>query len=346
MKIREIVQFLDGELVNADGGIEIKGCAKLDDAGPNDISFLANIKYKSQVDLSKAAAVLVAKDMTLDTERALLKVKDPYFAFQRLLEKLYPPVEMVKQGIADSANVSESASIDEDAAIGDGVFIGTNVKIGKNTIIHPNVVVMDGVSIGSDCIIYPNVTIREKCLIGNRVILQPACVIGSDGFGFAPTSNGYRKIPQVGNVLIEDDVEIGANTAIDRATTGSTIIRQGTKIDNLVQIAHNVEIDSHTAIAGQAGISGSTKVGKWCQLGGQVGLAGHINIKDRTVIAAQSGVMSDTEGDKIYFGSPAREHRKQMQIIASLNKLPDLLKRVKKLEMNLEKQIADGEKSQ
>ena len=343
MNIREIVQFLDGESVNAEEEVEISGCAKLDEAGPNDISFLANIKYKGQVDQTKAAAVLVASDLTIDTNRALIKVEDPYFAFLLMLEKLYPPIEMIKPGIADTAVVATSSNLGEGTAVGAGVYIGENVKVGNNTIIYPNSVVLDDSVIGSDCIIYPNVTIREKCLIGNRVILQPGSVVGSDGFGFAPTAAGFHKIPQVGNVILEDDVEIGANTAIDRATTGSTVIRKGTKIDNLVQIAHNVEVDSHTVIAGQVGVSGSTKIGQWCQLGGQVGIAGHLNINDKTIIAAQAGIMADTESDKIYFGSPAREHRKQMQIEASLNKLPELLKRVKKLEQRLDKQISEGE---
>ena len=186
-------------------------------------------------------------------------------------------------------------------------------------------------------------TIREDCHIGNRVILQPGCVIGGDGFGFAPTKEGFHKIPQVGNVIIEDDVEIGANSAIDRATTGSTIVCAGTKIDNLVQLAHNVKVGNHTVIAGLSGIAGSTKVGNWCQIGGQVGISGHLNISDQTKIAGNSGVMADTETGKTYFGSPVREMTQAMRIEGSLNKLPELLRRVRKLEKMLDSQKENGE---
>lgn len=343
MKLEEIVQYLQGELINSPGDVEISGCAKLDEATNSDISFLANLKYKNLVNTSKAAAIIVSKKLEIDTDSPLIKVNDPYLAFTLVLEKLYPQVNAVEEGIASTSIVAESSDIGKNVSIGHNCFIGKNVSIGAHTVIYPNVVILDDVSIGANCIIYPNVTIREECILQNRVILQPGCVIGSDGFGFAPVSGGYKKIPQVGNVILEDDVEIGANTTIDRSTTGSTVIKSGTKLDNLVQIAHNVKIGRNTVIAGLSGVAGSTEIGDWCQIGGQVGINGHIHIHDQSVIAGNTGVMSDTESGKIYFGMPAREHRKQLQIEAALNKLPEMIKKIKRIEKNIQLNADDGE---
>jgi UDP-3-O-[3-hydroxymyristoyl] glucosamine N-acyltransferase len=324
MKLKEIVQYLQGELINSPGDVEISGCAKLDEATNSDISFLANLKYKNLVNTSKAAAIIVSKKLEIDTDIPLIKVNDPYLAFALVLEKLYPQSNAVEEGIASTSVVAESSDIGKNVSIGHNCFIGKNVSIGTQTVIYPNVVVLDDVSIGANCIIYPNVTIREKCVLQNRVILQPGCVIGSDGFGFAPVAGGYKKIPQVGNVILEDDVEIGANTTIDRSTTGSTVIKSGTKLDNLVQIAHNVKIGRNTVIAGLSGVAGSTEIGQ-------------------SVIAGNTGVMSDTESGKIYFGTPAREHRKQLQIEAALSKLPEMVKKIKRIEKHVQLNVDDGE---
>jgi UDP-3-O-[3-hydroxymyristoyl] glucosamine N-acyltransferase len=343
--LSEIVKLVGG--VHEGDDIEISGVAKIEEAGSGDITFLSNLKYKKHLASTKASAILLASDIEFPelqkrlSHFAIVRVKDPYISFLHLIDIFHPPAAKPPKVIHPSAIIAKSANIGMDVSIGAHVVIGEKCFIGTGTIIHPNSTISDDVTIGNDCIIYSNVSIREQCISGNRVIIHSGTVVGSDGFGFAPKPDGsYEKIPQRGTVLIEDDVEIGANCTIDRATLGKTIIRHGTKLDNLIHIAHNVVIGEHTVIAAQTGISGSSSIGNQCQIGGQVGLTGHISIADKTTIGAQSGVpKSITEPGKIYFGYPAREIHETWRIEGALRQLPqllydfrDLLKRIEDLE--------------
>jgi UDP-3-O-[3-hydroxymyristoyl] glucosamine N-acyltransferase len=335
MTLGEIADFLKIELAAQHRHIEISACAKLNEATATDISFLANKTYKQQAAETQAAAIFVSPEYAqMDSPAILLSTKDPYLAFVLMLEKLHPTQHQIGAGINASAVIEPSAEIGENATIGANVYIGENCQIGKNAVIYPNVAILANTRIGDNAVIYPNVSIREDSIIGNHVIIHNGVVIGADGFGFAPdlAAGRLRKIPQIGNVRIGDYVEIGANTCIDRATTGATVIGNGVKIDNLVQVGHNVEIDENTVIAGMTGIAGSTKIGAWSRIGGGCAISGHLNIAPQTTLAGNTGVLSNTESGKIYFGSPAREHKTMMRIEAALGKLPELIKRVRKLE--------------
>jgi UDP-3-O-[3-hydroxymyristoyl] glucosamine N-acyltransferase len=344
VKLADIAKFLNCELIGNED-VEIKRVAEIQSAVDGDITFIANPKYEKFFDTTKASAVIVGKNFAKRRDDlSILLVDDPYFAFVKVLKLLNPPVELLPPGIHPTAVVSESAVLGENVRIGANAVIGERVRIGNNTTIMPGVVIGDDVEIGNDVLIYPNVTIYHKCKIGNRVIIHSGTVIGSDGFGFAPRPDGsYEKIPQVGIVVIEDDVEIGSNCSIDRATLGETVIKRGAKLDNLIQIAHNVVIGENTVIAAQTGIAGSTKIGKNCVLAGQVGIVGHIEIADRTTIAAQSGVSkSITEPGKVYFGYPAREHSVALRIEGAIRQLPDLIKEFRDLKSKIEKLVSGG----
>ena len=344
MKLADIAKFLNCELIGNED-VEIKRVAEIQSAVDGDITFIANPKYEKFFDTTKASAVIVGKNFAKRRDDlSILLVDDPYFAFVKVLKLLNPPVELLPPGIHPTAVVSESAVLGKNVRIGANAVIGERVRIGNNTTIMPGVVIGDDVEIGNDVLIYPNVTIYHKCKIGNRVIIHSGTVIGSDGFGFAPRPDGsYEKIPQVGIVVIEDDVEIGSNCSIDRATLGETVIKRGAKLDNLIQIAHNVVIGENTVIAAQTGIAGSTKIGRNCVLAGQVGIVGHIEIADRTTIAAQSGVSkSITEPGKVYFGYPAREHSVALRIEGAIRQLPDLIKEFRDLKSKIEKLVSGG----
>jgi UDP-3-O-[3-hydroxymyristoyl] glucosamine N-acyltransferase len=337
MKLSDIAKLVEGDIVG-EGNVDIHKVAKIEEAGPGDITFLANLKYKKHVVTTLASAVLVSKDLPLaefaQRRKALsfVVVPDPYRSFLRLIETFQPgPVGL--KGIHPSAVIAPSALIDADAAVGAFVSIGEGCRIGPGAQVHEGTIIGNGAEVGDGSVLYPNVSVREGCRIGSRVIIHSGTVIGSDGFGFAPKPDGtYEKIPQRGIVVIEDDAEIGANCTIDRATIGETHIGKGVKLDNLIQIAHNVVLGDNTVIAAQSGISGSTKVGKNCSLGGQAGLTGHIQIADNTKIGAQSGVgKSITEPGKTYFGYPAREVRETLRIEAALVQLPALLREVREL---------------
>lgn len=332
--VAEVAKWIGGQ-VDGDGTVEISELEKIEIAGPGQLSFLANPKYLKFIETTNASAVLVDLEFPKST-KTLIRIKNPYFAFLKIAERLYPGVPGVEPGIHSSAVISETTAIGENEAIAANVVIGNNCKIGKNAKIYPSVVIGDEVEIGDNVILYANVSIRERCKLGNNIIIHMGAVIGSDGFGFAFDEGKYHKLPQMGNVVIEDDVEIGANTTIDRATLGETIIRKGAKIDNLVQIAHNVEIGPHTAIAAQTGISGSTKIGQYVRLGGQAGLVGHIKIGDNAAVGAQAGVTKSIPGNVYVSGYPAREHMKAKREEASLAKLPALIKKVRRLETELE----------
>lgn len=342
MKLSDIAKFLNAELIG-DGDVEIKRVAELQNAVKGDIGFISDSKYEKFFDTTQASAVIVGKNFNKRRDDiSLLLVDEPYFAFVKVLKLLNPPVELLPVGIHPTAVVAQSAVLGKNVRIGANAVIGERVKIGDNTVIMPGVVVGDDVEIGSDVLIYPNVTIYHKCKIGNRVIIHSGTVIGSDGFGFAPRPDGtYEKIPQVGIVVIEDDVEIGSNCSIDRATLGETVIKRGAKLDNLIQVAHNVVIGENTVIAAQTGIAGGTKIGKNCVIAGQVGIVGHIEIADRTTIAAQSGVSkSITQPGKVYFGYPAREHYTSLRIEGAMRQLPELVKEFWELKSKVEKFIS------
>jgi UDP-3-O-[3-hydroxymyristoyl] glucosamine N-acyltransferase len=334
MKLIEIAEFLNGELVG-DPDIQISGLAKIQSASTGELTFLANPKYGKYLESTKASAVLISKTQQ-SPKINHIKVDDPYLSFLEVLNLLYPAKDPNYGGIHQTAVVADTAVIGKNVQIGPNVYIGESVKVGDNSFIYPNCVLLDKVQIGKNCRFYPRVSIREGCRIGNGVIIHDGTVVGCDGFGFAPDREKYKKIPQMGIVVIEDDVEIGANSTIDRATIGETVIRKGCKIDNLVQIAHNVEIDTNTVVAAQTGISGSTKIGKHVTIAGQVGTVGHIEIGDNAILAAKSGISKNVPPGEIWFGYPAMTIMKQKKIEASLRRLPEMSKNVNKLIKRLE----------
>jgi len=353
MTIHEIAEWLGGEVVGRvlEGAPEIQRVAKIEGATSGSLTFLANPKYEKHLETTGATAVLVSRK--LDTKKyeehsslVFIRVDDPYVAFLHVLKRLTPSVDPFFPGIHPTAAVSASATLGKNVSLGAHAVVGEQAVIGEDTKLGAGCVIGNYARIGRDCLIFPHAVVYHQCQIGDRVTLHAGVVVGSDGFGFAPKSDGsYEKIPQLGIVVIEDDVEIGANTTIDRATMGETKICRGVKLDNLVQIAHNVVIGEHTVIAAQSGISGSTKIGKNCIIAGQVGIAGHIEIADRTVIMAQSGVPNNIkEPGKKFFGYPADEARKAQRAVIALKMLPDTLREVTALQrkvVELEQKILD-----
>jgi UDP-3-O-[3-hydroxymyristoyl] glucosamine N-acyltransferase len=331
--LRELAEYVHGKMVG-DESIIITSVAGIEEAQKGQITFLANPKYRAKLQQTKASAVIVAPGVG-SSGLAAIQVASPYLAFAQLLtlfsQKKHPPL-----GIHDTCVIGEESVVGEQCAIGAYVTIGNQVTVGDRTIIYPGVVIGDNVTIGSEAIIYANVSILQDVSIGRRVIINSGAVIGSEGFGFAPDGEQYYKIPQVGTVVIEDEVEIGANVTIDRATLGETHIHRGVKIDNLVQIAHNVVIGENSVVVSQVGISGSTKVGKHVTLAGQVGLVGHIQIGDHVMIGAQSGVTKSVPENTMFSGSPAVNHRLWKKSQVSLLKLPDALKTIRSLEQRIQ----------
>lgn len=332
--IDQIAAILNGE-VEGNGKEEIHTLGKIQDAAKGSITFLANIKYEDHIYSTKASAVIVSKDFkpkkSLDT--TLIRVKDPYSSFTVLLEEYDKLVSFAKEGVEEPAFVGKDSKVGEKVYRGAFSYVGNNVSIGNNSKIYPHAYIGDNVTIGDNTIIYAGVKIYENSKIGSNCVLHAGAVIGSDGFGFAPQEDGsYKTIPQLGNVILEDFVSIGANTTIDCATLGSTIIRKGTKLDNLIQVAHNVEIGQHTVIAAQTGVSGSTKIGSNCVIAGQVGISGHIEIADKVTIGAQSGIMKAIKEGDVVIGSPAVERGEFFRNYAVFRKLPDLNRRIKQLE--------------
>lgn len=335
LKLNKIAE-ITGAFLTGNADAEITGLAKIDEAKPEELTFLYLPAYEKFFPDTKATAIFVKPGFHKSrNDITYLEVQDPNKAFFQILITFFSP-EFPLAGIAQSAVIGEGAVIAPDAAIGENVVIGKNVTVGNKSKIFANTVIMDNVQIGSGCTIFPNVTVREECVLGNRVILQPGVVIGSDGFGFVPGPDGkYIKIPQIGIVVLEDDVELGANTCIDRAAMGKTIIKSGTKLDNLVQIAHNVVVGSDTVISAQTGVSGSTRIGNKCVIAGQVGVAGHIEINDNIVVAAQTGVSKSLHKPGMYFGYPAKEHKTALRLEAHYRSLPDYAERIKQLEQKL-----------
>ncbi|GIX06920.1 MAG: UDP-3-O-acylglucosamine N-acyltransferase [Candidatus Poribacteria bacterium] len=337
--LAELAELLNAEL-HGDGSIQIYGVSGIREAQPGHITFLANRKYLSELPKTRASAVIIGKD--IDPERipahlAALRVENPYLSFVDALELFSFRKRRVQIGIAETAVIGHNVQIGENVSIQAHAVIGDNVVIGDRTVIGPLVYIGDDTRIGSDCLIYPNVTIREEVTIGDRVIIHSGAVIGSDGFGFAKVSNGHRKIPQIGTVIIGDDVEIGANTCVDRATmtNGATIIGRGTKIDNLVQVAHNVQIGENALIVALVGIAGSTIIEDNVTLAGQVGTAGHLRIGRNSVILAKSGVTKDVPPDSYYSGFPAIDHKEDLRQQALQRRLPELYEQVRELRRKL-----------
>lgn len=353
MTIREIAEWLGGEIVgvNIESKPDIDHVAKIEEATPGSLTFLANPKYEKHLGTTNASVVLISRKLDLNKVEGqasliFIRVDDPYIAFLHVLKRLTPTIDPFNSGIHPTAVISSTAVLGKKVSVGAYAVIGENVVVGSDTKIGEGCIIGLQVQIGADCILYPNVVVYHQCVLGNRVVLHSGAVIGSDGFGFAPRPDGtYEKIPQLGIVVIEDDVEIGANTTIDRAVMGDTRIHRGVKIDNLVQIAHNVVIGDHTVIAAQTGISGSTKIGKHCMIGGQVGLAGHIEIADHTVIMAQSGIHNNiNEPGKSFFGTPADEARKAQRAYIAIKMLPDMLREftaLKKKVIDLEQRLLE-----
>jgi len=331
--LAEITELVQGDL-EGDSSIDIHGLAKIEEAGVGEITFISNPKYAKFIDTTNASAVIVSNDFP-KTTKPIIRTLNPYLSFLKVLKFFHPPRETVAVGIHPSAIIDQTTQIGENARIGACVIIDKGCRIGKDVTIHPGVVISREVQIGDNTIIYANVVLRENVRVGNNVIIQSGTVVGSDGFGFAREGQQYHKIPQVGTVVIEDNVEIGANCTIDRATLGKTIIHKGAKLDNLIQVAHNVEIGENTVIAAQTGISGSTKIGKNVMIGGQVGFVGHIEIGENTTIGAQSGVSKSLPANSVYFGYPARPIMQAKREEAALRKLPELLKKVSELEAKI-----------
>jgi len=333
----QIAEALEGT-VEGNPEIEVTSLSKIEEGKPGTLSFLANPKYTQYIYQTEASIVIVNEDFKPEKEitATLIRVKDAYRSFAGLLE-MYQQAKGRPTGISEKAHIAKTAKIGKNVYIGEFVSIGENCSIGDETQIFPNTVIGNNCKVGNSTKIFAGVKIYEECIIGNNCTLHAGAVIGADGFGFAPTENkDYKKVPQIGNVVLEDNVDVGANTCIDRATLGSTIIRKGAIIDNLIQIAHNVEIGENTAIAAQTGISGSTKIGKNCILAGQTGLIGHLTIADGTIIAAQSGVgRSIKEENSIVEGSPAFKIRDFQKSYIHFRRLNDLVKRVNELETQL-----------
>ena len=331
---KEIAQLLDGD-IEGNEDATVNRLAKIEEGEPGSLSFLANPQYTPYIYDTEASIVIVNKSFEAErpVKTTLLRVDDAYASFARLLE-LYNQMRHDKKGVDPQAVISKSASLGEDCYIGAMTYVGDNVKIGANTKIYPGSFIGDNVNIGDHCLIFSGVRIYADCIIGSHVTLHSGVIVGGDGFGFAPnSSSSYDKVAQIGNVVIEDHVEIGANTTIDRATLGSTIIRKGVKIDNLIQIAHNVEIGENTVIAAQTGIAGSTKIGKNCMIGGQVGIIGHLTIGDNVKIAAQSGIGNNLKSGEIVQGSPAfsvREYKKSYVHFRKLSQMAEDIERLKK----------------
>lgn len=339
--LSEIASFLSGDVVG-DSQVMIENIRGIDEAGTGDLTFIANPKYLKNLETTTASAILVPPG-TKTGKRNLIIVDDPYVSFGKVLDLFYPE-DHDPPGIRADTFIEDGALVSKDAKIYPGVYIGRGAKIEQGVILYPGVTVGRHVFIGEDSILYSNVSVYRRCIIGKRVILHAGVVVGGDGFGFARPGQDNIKIPQVGIVQIDDDVEVGANTTIDRGNPGKTWIQRGVKIDNLVQVAHNVVIGENSVIVSQVGIAGSTKLGKSVIVGGQAGLVGHINIGDHVMIGAQSGVHDDVPPNQVISGSPHLPHRQWLRVEACVAQLPEmrktvtsLLKRLEKLETKIKK---------
>ena len=333
---KQIAAYLGGKIEgNENAGVQT--FAKIEEGEEGAISFLANPHYAHYLYETKSSIVLVNDDFQLEkpVQATLIRVPNAYEAIARLLT-LYQSTVQKRTGIHPLACVAETAQIGEDCYVGPFAYVGEHAVVGKGCQIYSHAVIEERAQVGDDCIFYPNVSVYHDCKIGNRVILHSGCVIGADGFGFAPAADGYEKIPQIGIVTIEDDVEIGANACVDRSTMGSTYVRKGVKLDNLVQIAHNTDIGKNTVMSAQVGVAGSTKVGEWCMFGGQVGIAGHIQIGDKVFLGAQSGVPGSLESNQTLIGTPPMQKLPYFKSQAIFQRLPEMYKQLTALQKEVE----------
>ena len=329
----QIAGILEGT-IEGNPEVEVSKLAKIEEGTPGSLTFLANPKYTSYIYTTEASIAIVNNDFVAEQEvkPTLIRVEDAYKSFSKLLE-YYNQVKLSKSGIEQPCFVSDTASYGEGLYLGAFSYLGDNVRIGDNVKIYPNVYIGDNVTIGDNCVIFAGAKVYSDSVIGNTVYIHSGAIVGADGFGFTPNEKGeYSKVPQTGNVNIEDHVDIGAGTTIDRATLGSTIIRTGVKLDNQIQIAHNVEIGAHTAIAAQTGVAGSTKIGKHCLIGGQVGISGHLTIGDKVRIQAQSGIGRNIKDGEVLQGSPSFNYADWNRSYVHFKNLPKIVQAVNKLE--------------
>jgi UDP-3-O-[3-hydroxymyristoyl] glucosamine N-acyltransferase len=342
--LKEVASLIGGE-IEGDPEAVITGASGIKEAGEGDLTFLANPKYAPLLGTTRAGAVVIERGLKVASACPLIRVDNPSFAFSKLVELFGPKKLEFQKGVDARAAVSKKAKLGRDVSVGPFSVVEDEAVVGDRTVIRSGVYIGHGTSIGADSHIYPNVTIRERCVIGNRVSVHSGSVIGSDGFGYVAVKGVHEKIPQIGTVVIEDDVEIGSNVTIDRARFDKTIIRKGTKIDNLVQIAHNCDIGDNSIIVAQVGISGSTTIGKNVILAGQVGVVGHVTIGDNTIIGAKGGVSKNVPPNAFYIGIPAMEGKAFKKVHAALLRLPRLIAKVRELEARLGKPTKVGEDS-
>ncbi len=325
---------LTGGTLDGDGTIVITGVAGIKEAAPGHITFLANPKYLKELKATKASAVIVSPDTQVEGKPAI-RAKNPYLAFSKIVSAFAPVINR-PTGIMQGANISSGATVGLGVTIYPGVYVADGADISEGVTLFPGVYIGEGSIVGKGSILYPNVTVREGVKIGERVIIHAGAVVGADGFGYATDGGKHHKIPQIGGVIIEDDVEVGANTTIDRGALGNTVVKRGSKIDNLVMIAHNVVVGEDSILCGQVGISGSTELGHHVVLAGQVGTVGHIKIGDGVMVGAKSGVSNDLDSGKPYSGIPAIPHKEWLRLQATLHRLPDIKKQVGELTRRAE----------
>ena len=336
---KQIAELLNGT-IEGDPEVKVSRLSKIEEGVPGSLTFLANPAYTSFAYTTKASILISGSDFQPESAitPTLIRVENAYAGFAKLLE-VYNTIQRNKSGIEPNSHIDDSATLGANIYVGAFAYIGKNVKIGDNTKIYPNCYVGDNTTIADNTTLFPGVKIYSDCIIGNNVTLHSGVVIGADGFGFAPNAeNNYQKVAQIGNVIVEDHVEVGANTTIDRATLGSTIIRKGVKLDNLIQVAHNVEIGENTVIASQTGIAGSTKIGKNCMIGGQVGINGHITIADGTKVAGQAGIVASTKENETLQGTPAFGIGEYKRAYVVFKRLPDLEKKISTIEKTITSQ--------
>ncbi len=332
----QIAGVLQGEVVG-DASATVSTFAKIEEGMPGALSFLGNAKYAHYIYDTESSIILVTRDFQPEKEvkATLIRVDNPYEALATLMQ-MVEQAKPKKQGIHPTAVVAETATLSEDVYVGPYAVIGEGSSVGAGSMIHPHVCVGDGVKIGEGCVLYPHSTVYDGCIMGDRCVLHAGSVLGADGFGFAPTADGYDKIPQIGIAQLEDDVDLGANACVDRATMGRTIVRKGVKLDNMVQIAHNCEVGAHTVMSAQVGVAGTTKIGEWCMFGGQVGLAGHLEIGDKVQIGAQSGIPGNVKSESQVMGSPAMPIKDFFRASAVIKTLPEMRRTVNRLEKEIE----------
>jgi len=334
MKLKQLADTLKLEL-RGDGAAEISMPAPIEAGAPGTIVFAAGPRYAAALRATKASCAIVPESLAGDAPCATLISANPYADFARVLEVFFPPYRP-PAGIDPSARIAPDAKLGAGASVGAGVSIAAGTVIGRNAVVHPNVTIYPNVRAGDDFVCHSGVSIREGVVIGNRVTILNGAVIGAEGFGFVEHQGALVRIPQVGTVIIEDDVEIGANTTIARATMGATLVRRGVKLDNLVHIGHNCEVGEYSRFAAQVGLAGSVKVGRWCQFGGQVGTADHAAIGDRVLAIGQTGIHNEVKSDTIIGGAPQVEFRKYRRYVAVLPRLPEMLRRIRAIEQQLE----------